>query len=414
MGEYNLRDGCLLRDTEEHIPQTEIEDVIDIPEQATDWLRLKRYVRNIISNLANGEGGSPGKITDFIYYLVHPCPDYWDRDVSNLRFDGPYTTVLKKYLGDTVDARDIYECLQEVEEILEEPPKCLEKITNQYNISTYEHQQSDPSILQKIKTQSGELDGVSVYLHGSMALRDYTRFSDIDDFVVVSTESWSTFERFTQNMSILHSIAKSFYRHDPLQHHGHWIFTDFDLNCFNPGQMSPDVLEYSLRMAGETNIEISTISNEKVYCEPLWSIVQTIRHTLARIEGGGINMYYLKKLVSSISLMPALLAQIHGERLDKQTAIKNSHRILPENTIIGLRWATKIRRNWDQLPRFNWLTLFKIFNKLAPVNRVVAEEISKRYAPYLSSGNIPYLTNSIVESIWTLSDLGADTTREVV
>ena len=413
ISKYEDRHGELVRNCERGLIKTGLKDVLDIPADAADWLRYRRYLTSLIANIINGEAGTPTRPKDFIYYLFRSDPSYWSRKISDRDYDGPYTTHLRETLCESVSTEDIYQYVTDFGDLINDVPDAIERSSKTYEIEQFDYRKQDPNVLNRLQQRSTELEEVSVYLHGSMATRDHTSFSDIDDFVVLNQDSWDSFSKFERNVERLGEMAKKMYEYDPLQHHGHWVFTHFDLNCFDPSRMSPSILKTALRLAGERKIELSVISSSQLYSRPLWSIVQVIRHGLSSIERGDINLFQLKKLVSAISLMPALLAQIEGIEIDKKTAIQKKEELLIEEALSGVNWATNIRRHWSDVPKMYRTNIIKVFNRATPFNRVVSEELSRRYAPNIRTDEVPFLNTRIMNSISRLSDQGGNAVLEV-
>lgn len=81
--------------------------------------------------------------------------------------------------------------------------------------------------------QNSTLKDISIFFHGSMADLKYTAFSDIDDLVIINQTTWCNADFLIQTAKLLSQIARKYQNIDPLQHHGHWVITDFDLLLYD-------------------------------------------------------------------------------------------------------------------------------------------------------------------------------------
>ena len=130
-------------------------------------------------------------------------------------------------------------------------------IKNSINESLYKGSKfrKIPKIFKIIKKES--FPGISLYLHGSMADYQYTEFSDIDDLVIVDSIAWENVDSLMHTAVSLAKLARQYQNIDPLQHHGHWIITEFDLLSYDQSYMPLVVLNSASRIIGNSHFLVN-------------------------------------------------------------------------------------------------------------------------------------------------------------
>ena len=96
-------------------------------------------------------------------------------------------------------------------------------------------------------------------IHGSYADNTYTKASDIDDLVIIKKEAFENYYNFKRVYKILKKTNLLYQNVDPVQHHGHWLVTEFDLLDYDNSIIPIFVLAKNSVSLGR-NVSISGIS----------------------------------------------------------------------------------------------------------------------------------------------------------
>lgn len=190
--------------------------------------------------------------------------------------------------------------------------------------------------------------GVKVFIHGSCADNSTTAFSDIDDFIIIDDFILNKNEiEFIDKE--LKEIEKKFLEIDPLQHHGHWKIFQSELADYNNSFIPLFILEDAICIIGEQKID-ACINMAKTHKGLLRNIKTTLKNIDCFYEQyalGKLNIFELKRFVSSIVLIPPLLFQLKGKNYSKKIAVKNSYEIFSDLSLKLIQWSTDLRNNWQ-------------------------------------------------------------------
>jgi|GEM_PF-5943522 len=230
---------------------------------------------------------------------------------------------------------------------------------------------------------------------GSYADNTYTSESDVDDIVILKKEVFESYQKFYETKRVLDKLSHYYQQVDPVQHHGHWIFTEFDLKNYDQSIMPISVLERAVSIGRDLDLKFSIDkpASQQGFIKIFDINLNDARSWVKDLYGNKSNLFYLKLILSSSCLLIPLLFQIKGEILDKATAINRADELLDERALKVLNWTTKIRHDWDKLPgiRFNYskLRMLSLFEK----NRHKLEQYARNQFPTLNYKEIPHLEN---------------------
>lgn len=407
--DYKIENGYFLLEHEKTLVsmlQQVSPDLHSFSPDTQDWLRCQRLLNQSVTRLVNGDTAfSIKRPYDWFYRFIYPKPEFWR---GSFHFDsiGPYTRHLTKFLkGKSISVKNLYIALKVAKDFLLDPPAEIATEKHHQVVQEMPCNSSSHSIMYDMQRILHPLNNeVSVYMLGSISTGDYTPFSDVDDLVIIHRDSWDTYERFREVILRLERVSRLFQCVDPLQHHGHWVFLDFDMVCLDQSTMPLIVLENGIVVVGrrelEANIQIETRSFGRV----LWTIIQEVRNDASSLAQGSLNLYRLKNLVAGISLLPALTFQVQGKMLDKKTAILKSKDIFSDQAILSIQWATEIRDKWASCPGYKWIHMMRNLNRMLPFRRSVLDEIAQNYSPSLHFEKVPFLTDETIMAIFQLTD----------
>jgi len=407
--DYKIEKGCISLEHEQPLIaafQRGLSKLQSYSPEVQDWLSCQTLLNRLVAMLVNGDSAfSRKRPIDWVYRFLYPKPELWS-GASQLSLSGSYTRRLQKYLtGKRVTVNSLYAALKEAEDFLLEPPAGVLTETQHCIVPEQPARQTIHPVVHEMRKMLLPLsDYISVYVHGSMATGDYTPFSDVDDLVILHQSSWESHKRFRQVAWLLEKTTTRFQRVDPLQHHGHWVFLDFDFACLDQSTMPLVVLKSAVRVVGRSEIEAEIRNHPWGFGRVLWAIIQEVRRDTLSLLRGTLNLYGLKNLVAGISILPPLTFQVHGRIIDKKTAILSSATIFSEQTFPALGWATKIREEWHSCPGYHWVERQKRLNPLLPARRRILEAIARNHSPRIELRQVPFLDEQTILAILKLTD----------
>ena len=201
----------------------------------------------------------------------------------------------------------------------------------------------------------------TVIIHGSYSTRDYVEnVSDLDMLILVKENTLADPSKLQKLQSICYRSLHWFYQIDPLQHHGYFLLTPFDLEYFPQTYFPTFLYDYSTLVFGSKSAQVTLRScdTEKK------SILHATLRYLGKNNPGNINNIHVYKLYFSVlQLLPIAYFQYLGVGLYKKYSFKPFEELFPISSEI-FRACLKLRNKW-LIPtlQFDFLgdTLYKVF-----------------------------------------------------
>lgn len=230
------------------------------------------------------------------------------------------------------------------------------------------------------------MEGVSLYLHGSLADLTFTPFSDIDDLVLLSSTAWKDEEHLHRIGDVLTKIARAYQDIDPYQHHGHWLVTELDL-LYLTHQPLPAAIFHEMRhVSGSKHITFRATRQNNNSQIALQKTIQAVQNRLARLNrNGGLRAFELKELVGELALLPTYLFQTRGEMLNKPQAIARAGLLFSPQALKALEWATFVRQTFAPMIKHPRVTRLKRIARKTCPRRHQAEAFFRRWSPWVAN-----------------------------
>lgn len=191
-------------------------------------------------------------------------------------------------------------------------------------------------------------DLAGAFVHGSLGSQEDVGYSDFDALVILKECVLQSADRLACVAGKLQKAQKYMFRQDPLQHHGWFVLTPFDLSCYCEAYF-PIVLFQHARslMAGwPQRISIkkrdSRIELQKAFEAMSLSL---LKHLERGIQPK--NMYMLKYVLSGFMLLPSFYIQARtGCGVWKADSFALARSDFAEGTWSVMDEVSEIRRNW--------------------------------------------------------------------
>lgn len=270
----------------------------------------------------------------------------------------------------------------------------------QSHVLSFQDLPAPNDIAAKLKRMLLGEDAIYFLLHGSYADNTYTTISDVDDIVILRKEIFSKFEIYKRCHWTLRRINQFFQYIDPLQHHGHWLFTEYDLDCFPVHMMPLIAIQEAIFINHPQPIHIKHLAikhYKEKYINILNYQIKDIYLLFQKFFNHDVNMFQLKKLISCISLSAPLIFQINGLMLSKSAAIANAAELFDRRNLAVLSWATEVRKKLN--PR-RYRRFKSAYRLLCPYfDRSFLQFISENFSPKLTPAELDrfsYITRDTV------------------
>ena len=210
---------------------------------------------------------------------------------------------------------------------------------------------------------------------------------------------FSSFENFKKTKQLLSELNLFYQKVDPLQHHGHWLYTFIDKYDYNQSIMPISIFNDAIAIGKD--IEITMCVNDEYNSDfkmILKTIVEEVKYDTKLLLSGKCNLHSLKNLISGISLLVPLSFQVKGKVYDKKTAISKANELFNGDSLEVIQWSTMIRENWTSMQHFNKVKYFE-YLQIIFKNRNMIEYITKKLLPPLNSHLVPGFDDKFAEKI---------------
>ena len=260
-------------------------------------------------------------------------------------------------------------------------------------IATY--QGKNPNVIRMSRFLASRLpnDLYGAIVHGSLGTYEEINFSDFDALVIIKDAVFKSRNRLI-NVGHLLNLARIFmFDQDPLQHHGWFVLTEFELRHHCLAFFPIDLLKYAKSLFPETNVplEINYRNSKSDILNSFFRITRSIKLTIFKKKFR--NMYTLKSLLSRFMLLPSLYLQLrHPEGIFKKYSFTQVRNDFSRGEWAIMDKISEIRKNWH----FEMTPAMKLFLYLH-INPIVFSKLQNKTAPYPPSS----LKNCIPDSFFT-------------
>lgn len=226
---------------------------------------------------------------------------------------------------------------------------------------------------------------VDMHIHGSIATRDYIKgWSDLDTLVIIRKNVLDKPEMLVKLRNLLYMSKKYFYKIDPLQHHGHLVITEHDLDYYCQTFFPTELFKYSKSVFGvgllNTKIRNSKIEN----INRLYRFVNYFRNVNSN-KNFNMGSYDLKHFFHMVTLFPTMYLQAKGIHVYKKFSFNIAKKDFGKSEWEVIDDVTSIRSGWKGFgavplvglgARINPLLFYRLSSMLADLLRDIKKEKS--------------------------------------
>ena len=201
---------------------------------------------------------------------------------------------------------------------------------------------------------------VGLYLHGSLASGDYIKgYSDVETLVIVKNSTIQNQAKLKQLRSALYKARYHLYQIDPLQHHGHFIIAESDLQSYPESILPLTALKHAKTLLGKNKITFHIKNSKEETKEHLEYFL-----TYFKSHPATFSLYEKKFFLHGVSLLPSLYLQYKEKPIYKKDSFKKIKKHFSKSQLEPIFKVEKIRNNW---PTPKVLPATKILAKINPL-----------------------------------------------
>lgn len=215
----------------------------------------------------------------------------------------------------------------------------------QFNKSDYSNKFLSP-VIRLRNYANEELSDVlySLLVHGSLSTLDYVKgWSDFDTFIILKETSLN-YQKLMELHRKIYKSRKYLYQIDPLQHHGHFIVTETDLQ-FYPNSFIPTVvLEKAKPLFGPSEMKLKKRYDKAGVLRNFENMCKSIEEH-SKITNP--NIYQIKQFYHYVLLFPCLFLQSIGKPTYKKESFENTKPYFRAHIWEVIEDISKVRANWN-------------------------------------------------------------------
>ena len=238
------------------------------------------------------------------------------------------------------------------------------------------------------------------YLHGSLSTKDYVKgWSDLDTLTVINKKTINNYKDLLSLRDYLYSSRIFFYLIDHLQHHSHFILTEYDLDYY-PESYFPSVLfKYSKSFFNPDRInKINTREDNIERIQALFYFVNYFRNLYSN-KKYRLGSYDAKFLLHAITLFPALYLQAKGKNVYKKYSFDMAKKDFDDKEWQIIKDVEDVRKNWSK-------TKTSFIRNYSKINPLLVYQLNAKFLDYF--GNIKNTNKKdvkfLVDSMFELSE----------
>ncbi len=211
----------------------------------------------------------------------------------------------------------------------------------------------------------GQKIGVRFFVHGSWSTLDATDYSDLDTLAVLPRELVCDATRLRGARRSIFPTWRVLRRFDPLQHHGHFVLTEIDLDGYPAPMFPAEIWMRATSLHGAQSMVIRTASAPELAQHRFRQLAQSFLRSEA--SRGLRNAYRLKSDLSVFMLLPCLWLQARGESVSKRESFRRFDEVAGPASRAAMNEASRARVRWryEEPARARWARRLW-FNALFP------------------------------------------------
>ncbi len=189
----------------------------------------------------------------------------------------------------------------------------------------------------------------AAFVHGSHSTGDTTAYSDLDTLVIVRTEAVTDAERLLRLARELAFSCRYLQRADVLQHHGHFVLTEIDLDWYCDAHFPSVLYAYSTCMLGDDGLVIARQRDSSREARQQLAAM-CARFTARKNAAALATGFGLKLHLSCFMILPALLLQWRNAPCYKRESFERVRPLYAPDDYCIMDEVGDLRREWRQDP----------------------------------------------------------------
>jgi hypothetical protein len=230
-----------------------------------------------------------------------------------------------------------------------------------------------------------------LHIHGSIATRDYIKgWSDLDTLIIIRKSALENPKSLAELRDLLYASKKYLYKIDPLQHHGHMVIAESDLDYYCQTFFPLVLFKYSKSVFGEKSMNFKVRNSKTENIDRFRSFAYYFRNLYLN-KTYSMGSYDLKFLFHAVSLFPTLYLQAKGIHVYKKFSFAIARKDFDGGLWSPVDEVTNIRKEWKAPGGMPFI------ETISNINPLLAYQINSKYVDITNS--IQRLNNFDIKKI---------------
>ena len=215
------------------------------------------------------------------------------------------------------------------------------------------------------------------YVHGSLATLDYVKgWSDFDTLVIIRRDAIADYKKLLELRDLFYMSRSFLCEIDPLQHHGHMIFTEYDMDYYCQAFFPLVLFKYSKSLLGPKKLEfkLRDCTNENI------AKFRWFADYFKNLNGNSkMSSYNAKFLLHAVTLFPTLYLQAKNIHVYKKFSFGIARKDFKPKEWEVVDYVSSLRMNWKNRANFGLAASY------SGINPVLAYQLNARLRDLNSS-----------------------------
>ena len=214
---------------------------------------------------------------------------------------------------------------------------------------------------------------VDVHVHGSLATLDYVKgWSDFDTLVVIKKDTITDYTKILKLRNLMYVSRRYLYKIDPLQHHGHLIFTEYDFDYYCQTFFPIVLFKYSKSLLNNKKFEFKLRNCDEENFKKFNWFVDYFKN-VGENEKCHMNSYNLKFFLHAITLFPTMYLQAKGFHVYKKFSFDIAKKDFSKKEWDAIDYVSSLRKSWKSPKNLSLIIPY------AKVNPLLAYQVNSKY-----------------------------------
>ncbi len=243
-------------------------------------------------------------------------------------------------------------------------------------------------------------------VHGSLGTGETNAYSDFDALVVLNHSCFKDAKVLSKVASILSSCQHEMCQFDPLQHHGWFVLTEYDLQHYCDSYFPSILFKYAKNFLSDKE-EVIFLKKRNSTVESRAAFRSLKQGIITQVNNPPSDLYQMKSFLSKIMLVPAMYLQaVTNEGIYKKESFVQIREHFNDDELLSLDITSNLRLKWEKVtnPFIRWVLSHSVSCRKL-MTRTVKVKVSNHLLDAVNESYIQNLEELLVKMDANLAEI---------